>query len=239
MLIGMRNGMVSDSKLTAKSYVQDGLVAIWDGIENAGWGERNTDLKFWPDLVSGRRFMPWQNSKTYFGWEADRPWAAARMECNNFTIMASNGYSIDFICDFDSSRTTDVTYGIFAYATSGITYSWIRFLTGRVPQQTNTWGANSNYNTFLRRNCVGLKHCAVIYRPENGVILYIGQNSLAIPEAIIPNASNATIYIGNGSANNIFRNYPRIGIYSRALTAEEIYYNYAVDKARFNLPQVA
>jgi hypothetical protein len=27
--------------LSAKDYIQDGLVAMWDGIENAGWGEHD------------------------------------------------------------------------------------------------------------------------------------------------------------------------------------------------------
>ena len=29
---------------TARDYVQDGLVAMWDGIENAGWGVHDTTI---------------------------------------------------------------------------------------------------------------------------------------------------------------------------------------------------
>ena len=28
---------IDSQKYTAKDYIQDDLVAIWDGIENAGW----------------------------------------------------------------------------------------------------------------------------------------------------------------------------------------------------------
>ena len=35
----------------AKDYVQDGLVAMWDGIENAGWGVHQTNLSYWTDLT--------------------------------------------------------------------------------------------------------------------------------------------------------------------------------------------
>ena len=39
---------------TAKDYVQDGLIAMWDGIENAGYGQHTDDLsRGWIDLVSG------------------------------------------------------------------------------------------------------------------------------------------------------------------------------------------
>lgn len=38
---------------TARDYVQDGLVAMWDGIENAGWGVHDDTATVWMDLVGG------------------------------------------------------------------------------------------------------------------------------------------------------------------------------------------
>jgi hypothetical protein len=38
---------------TAKDYIQDGLVAMWDGIENAGWGVHDPNATVWKDLVHG------------------------------------------------------------------------------------------------------------------------------------------------------------------------------------------
>lgn len=38
---------------TAKDYIQDGLVAMWDGIENAGWGTHDPSATVWKDLVNG------------------------------------------------------------------------------------------------------------------------------------------------------------------------------------------
>lgn len=40
-------------KPTARDYVQDGLVAMWDGIENAGWGVHDPNATVWTDLVNG------------------------------------------------------------------------------------------------------------------------------------------------------------------------------------------
>ena len=41
MMLGARTAVWAKSGSvvpTARDYVQDGLVAMWDGIENAGWG---------------------------------------------------------------------------------------------------------------------------------------------------------------------------------------------------------
>ena len=37
---------------TAKDYVQDGLLAIWDGIENAGWGLHDPNATEWKQLMT-------------------------------------------------------------------------------------------------------------------------------------------------------------------------------------------
>ena len=41
---------------TASRYVQDGLIACWDGVENAGVGVHNPSATTWTDLVDGREF---------------------------------------------------------------------------------------------------------------------------------------------------------------------------------------
>ena len=54
MMLGARTGAWAKSGgglPTAKDYVQNGLVAMWDGIENAGWGVHNPNATVWKDLV--------------------------------------------------------------------------------------------------------------------------------------------------------------------------------------------
>ena len=53
MLIAARAGVWTKSGYTAKDYVQDGLIAMWDGIENAGWGVHDPNATVWKDLVGG------------------------------------------------------------------------------------------------------------------------------------------------------------------------------------------
>ena len=40
---------------TALDYVQDSLVAMWYGIENAGWGVHDYDDSYWVNLTTGIR----------------------------------------------------------------------------------------------------------------------------------------------------------------------------------------
>ena len=42
-----------DTGLSAKDYIQDGLVAMWDGIENAGWGKHDPNATDYVDLING------------------------------------------------------------------------------------------------------------------------------------------------------------------------------------------
>lgn len=42
---------------TAADYIQDGLIAQWDGIENAGWGVNDKTVDYWEELISGTRVI--------------------------------------------------------------------------------------------------------------------------------------------------------------------------------------
>ena len=52
MMVGVRTGAWAKSGYTAKDYVQDGLLAIWDGIENAGWGLHHPHATEWKQLMT-------------------------------------------------------------------------------------------------------------------------------------------------------------------------------------------
>lgn len=40
------------AKVSAKSYVKNGLIGLWDGIENAGFGKHSENLTVWKNLGS-------------------------------------------------------------------------------------------------------------------------------------------------------------------------------------------
>ena len=49
--------------ISARSYVNDGLIAMWDGIENAGWGVHDANATSWKDLVSGQSSEAFQSTE--------------------------------------------------------------------------------------------------------------------------------------------------------------------------------
>ena len=53
MLIAHRNGMMVSSGWQ-NPYITDGLVAMWDGEWNAGWGVHDAAATTWKDLVGTR-----------------------------------------------------------------------------------------------------------------------------------------------------------------------------------------
>ena len=52
-------------KYTARDYVQDGLVAMWDGIENAGWGTHDDAATVWKDLTGNGNDATIVKSESY------------------------------------------------------------------------------------------------------------------------------------------------------------------------------
>ena len=65
MMIAARNSFLmggGSSTPTARDYVQDGLIAMWDGIENAGWGVHDAAATVWKDLSGGGNDVPVTNA---------------------------------------------------------------------------------------------------------------------------------------------------------------------------------
>ena len=69
--LAARNVMLAGGGVpTAKSYVQDGLVAMWDGVENAGWGTHSNSTTTWVDLT-GNGYDATQLLATGWHWGKD------------------------------------------------------------------------------------------------------------------------------------------------------------------------
>ncbi|MBO6031854.1 MAG: hypothetical protein J6Q22_10475 [Prevotella sp.] len=51
---------------TAQDYVMDGLVSMWDGIENAGWGLHEDSPQYWSDLVGEDYMAKTGSANTYY-----------------------------------------------------------------------------------------------------------------------------------------------------------------------------
>lgn len=227
MLINMRNAIFGGAKLSAKSYVQDGLVAMWDGIENAGWGVHDASASTWKDLVGS----------------------------NDMTLNQENSAVEDNALSSGSSKSQ--IWASFSPIASYATLEIVLMAASNAgpcvinPVKQNGWQIviiNGLIGTGINPSADNSKGVSI--SQEVPMSLTIEKSSVSVTTAIFKNgledvnaASLGSWYtvnggqVGNDGINRSFLGkIYAIRLYSRALTAAEVAANYTVDKARFNLP---
>lgn len=228
---------------SASGYIRNGLVAIWDGIENAGWGTHSDSIITWYDNVSNQPATIPTNSDVYT-WESD---GLKRVGTKGMVFSTSgikqtdnsDAYTLEFVF-----WAPNATYGNSA---KGFLYS----------------SNNQVRLTFQDNNTLNIIIDSASY-PSSGLTAPILQpHHYAWVKTSTPNGTryDAAVYVdaiskgGNVVAGtsftsggiNVFRVFNdwenettmkmyALRLYNRALTADEIAYNYMIDKVRFNLP---
>lgn len=227
MLINMRDALMAGGGLSAKSYVQDGLVAMWDGIENDGWGVHNPNATVWKDLVGG--FGDWEipNSTIYENY----------IHLTNDKPVIETTYRLGGTWQFvygDFKQTSSPVILIFgrvkSYESGLFMFPYYYFYVGHEQWWFNRYSSSpflsaTSPSGFYSRTCV----------VSSNVVFYDGDIEAMHRGDNYQNQTFDLLSIGgyNGGSCNV--KCLSIRYYSRALTAAEIAANYAVDKARFNL----
>ena len=245
------NADFDPAPVTARSYVQDGLVAMWDGIENAGWGVHDNNAAVWKDLIG-------ENDLQF-----SKRWGNA------------SGYSAEWR-DNCAVKTNNVDFGGWAYIKRFGTATTQPQVFGEVAQtiEIRVWidenvVASGSAMLVCNMNQAAESIYIVIYPARNylamrrstsdftGTLQFSHTYPFASPHTIsvtrantgycdgeelqrstvVDNWSDRTqFYIGgeNYGKNRSFtgRIYS-VRIYDRALTAEEIAHNAAIDRRRF------
>ena len=225
---------------TAKDYVQDGLLHLVDGIENVAYGVRDPSVGKIYDCVTGLLACD-----------------LAQVEDKGSWLKASTTiHSTEYYYDDDATITTVFTpkqYGWWLWdlgsmmAIDGYTGNQVEVgphISGRLPiacymskyggqalaritgtfakgepnSITLVWHGNTkSFDTYVGDAFVGSANCSDVWAEGMTRWKYVILLSLNYNE-------NYKLVLHNGRC------------YSRALTADEIAHNYAIDKARFNLP---
>jgi hypothetical protein len=225
---------------TARDYVQTGLVAMWDGIENAGWGTHSDDTTVtWTDLILGVSisFGTWRmrGDLSRFIFVGNR--------VNNFDRF-SLPQSVLSALTSGADTTIEIVCG-------DPTASGNEAIVAAIPDASTFYGQGGVFagggtaGIGLRNNLNGVRY------PSPAVVKTLAPGVMATYSAVI---SNGTVYgYRNGKKLDVSLGadtskvatstllqrmyaYANIRLSSRALTADEIARNYAVDKERFNLP---
>lgn len=251
MLLGAKMALWK-AKKTAKDYVQDGLVAMWDGIENAGWGVHDTNATVWKDLVGGYDLtvppsLVWMDS----GLSFDGKYSAYNLDIPHSAI------GLVWTCEC-----------VYVIKEQGVNYKGLfggRLNTGgggwRQVYGLNYWSSmrggwsmgNGASNDITIADHPSLSNLTILDRTnylvlgqKNDKKLMAGTDGVISVEKQITDVVNAThkgFMLGRGydtpvgevQQRSLKSDIHTFRLYNRTLSASEIAANYAVDKVRFGI----
>ena len=236
------------TRKTARDYVQSGLVAMWDGIENAGWGTHDASATTWVDLIGNSPAMTTSAASDAWEWTDNSLWTKA-------IAFSSNITNTDYV---NALRTTYTVEYVGTIVSMVVTkYAWMMHSWASGYQRYG--GLGTTYGDKLAIYCNGAANGAgltstgvpfhaddkiqtsYIYRMTEGgcdfykdaaYIATATSGNIVDPVSMIPAISVGGV--SNDKAQSAKTH--SIRIYSRALTADEIAANCKIDKLRFNLP---
>ena len=219
--INRRRYMGGGGGIPASSYIQSGLIALYDGIENAGAGSHSASATTWVDLVSGKNLSLIQGSAnwgdSYFQFGTNRVFTADASQWDS-------ALTIEVVCDVkpDGHLLQYKSDKVFTMSNS----EYITLTTGNVTMQGATL-QSTNLSSFSANYTNKTVH-------QNNSLL---SNSSRYSRSIVSETDNLILgmryYSGYRQATNIALYCLRL--YNRELSAEEIAANYAIDQQRFGL----
>ena len=235
-LIAARAALTGGAKLSAKSYVKNGLVAMWDGIENAGWGVHDAAATVWKDLIGscdGTGYnVSWDDNCAIFNGTSSRIDLASRAP------FLSSDLQADFVISLSTPYQASTVFNAGGYG------GYARCATISTSAQkivTSTSGNSSQVPRNLWAISLQGRAFSIAYNSSDSVAAFEDgvASSKSGTGAVDDNSSVA--HLGARQTSAGYGQYFRgriycLRLYSRALTAAEIAANYAIDKARFNLP---
>lgn len=229
MLLGARQFFAARKVAPAwqNPYVTDGLVAMWDGEWNAGGGVHDANATVWKDLSGNGYDLTLQNGAHFDDW------SLVTANRNRVSALLSDKIpyqSIEVCAFFDSSRNSSALI-CFGNATDN------QIMLTAQPDTMQTY--NGNYQLEISPPSNPRNTWAGTHSGSNHTAYVGGQVAVGTFTNNTWHARSGNFGLSGSSdysSWNFVGNYYCIRLYSRALTAAEIAANYAVDKARFNLP---
>lgn len=231
-------------------YVQDGLYYQLDGIENAGRGVHSATATTWTDLTGNGRDATFLNAASGLVWQDDAAYLYGKTHDGMAKIAglpSMTAFTFEIVSRFDSQETSARLFDNEAYygGSEGKRFCGISGTTTYPSSMSFACGANRDLNyTDVPISTIAR---AISLTPTRNASNIIGLNAYldgTYKQTLYPGryvAQSTTNYIDVANRSNspnrgfdgaVFA----IRVYNRVLTADEIAHNYAIDKARFNLP---
>lgn len=238
-MIAARNALMSGGGGWKNPYVTEGLIAMWDGEWNAGGGVHDPSATVWKDIAVGTHDIPLSSVVSSFSANSFDYISGGAYMKNSIDVVNAvwgEGYTVELIIKELESPLSDSNAMIFggAFSRTGAFFA---------TRDTNIRCCirDGNGMTLSRSRNDNLSF-ATSYANGNYLGYLDGVRKYSIYRTPYTSSTAAT-YFGVGSTGSfgwVSRSgktkFYIIRIYSRVLTAAEIAANYAVDKARFGLP---
>ena len=264
-MLGARGIAMGGSSIpTAKDYMQDGLIAMWDGIENAGWGLHDPNAMVWKDLSPSSFNLTNQQG----AFDSEFYWKDNCIYCNNINNYrfygAIGGVPQSLV---DAVNSGDVTIeGVVRHlrpTNAGALVSQlyeganVNNLSIQCPVSGGRAAIREPWGTFGLTYGLDVTTAPLVATsPSYLCVVKRSDNSMSSTSIVDGQSYFATGTSGNANpmtttgrfalmamgASAFWSGRHTIGelyavrIYNRALTDDEIAHNYAIDKVRFNLP---
>lgn len=232
--------------VTHAPYIQNGLFAYWDAIDNQATGNHDSSATTWVDKINGYTWTPVVTNGTQtWSWGNDAL-IFAPTQTGNF---ANSGNAFKCSRPTTGLRTLEVVYT--PEAVGACVGEFTSDLTGVTDNTTQIIGMSSSDNTFMTQGVQNGYQAGSLTNIKSIVATY---GSSYAPVKAYMNGSEVTSQGSShsykyhyhsdmvlGTQNVETYRYPFKGVihairfYDRELTAEEIAQNYADDVARFGL----
>lgn len=228
----------------ASEYIQDGLVAMWDGVENVGYNVHHPRPSAWIDLIGGSTFsITSADTITKNGIVFNRAVVSSTLRYDTNKV-----YSVFHTCRFyNPTRSSKCIFLLLSVGTSssvgaysfneGIPIRVFRGVNWRTMVSQSEWPAD---DTFAGQ--IGISYSVIksADSPTNLCVMYRnGQQFYALrgPSWYFNyDFYSSGSYRINTPSAVLEQEVYSIKIYDRELSPEEVAYNYDLDRLRFNLP---
>lgn len=238
---------------TAADYAQNGLIAMWDGVENAGWQTHDPDATVWRNLAQDKWHLTVNAATVWTDNSARKPTTAGYNIAAGPTSLTEDEMRL--------ARTVEIVATWSGrWQNTGNSNNKVAFLfnwgqaskKGKTilmsAQDGNLFGANAHNGSSSRQARSGSLSLIPVGRPfQLSADFAAAVNTRPARLSLNGSAMAGTTAIGRDSAGGIELGGPPghhyyllgdihcVRVYSRVLTAAELDNNLEIDKARFNL----
>lgn len=221
MMIGARTAAWAKSGYTAKDYVQNGLIAMWDGIENAGWGEHK-DQSDWVNLVGDPGFNVNIGENQFESDHLHFVKTSSHSTSGSYSFEDSHPYTWECVVMNDEGNVSEGPWG----SDNGTYFLWDGTL------WIGVFGGRVRPSLSLD----DVKVCANYSVVNDGSSYVVRRNDVNRQSGSMHvTSSSQKIRFGNFYSSPMNKRLYCARLYAKALTESELAANYAIDKARFGL----